>query len=462
MSRLFMVSNRLPTSGPPAGGLIVALHDCLTAQGGVWVGAAEDPVDTPSERLTEIGNGDYRRLTFDFTESERDGFYLGYANSVLWPLFHGRNDLIELNTAHAEAYTGVNTRVARLLADEIAPDDMIWVHDYHFLPVANILRQMGVTNRIGFFLHTPFPLAQDLWALPEQDTFLNWLAGFDLVGLQTQRDVAAMLELVRGTEHAEQMLDGSLCYGERRFWVKSFPIGIDVDSFVAQAEASEDAQQLRLTQGEKLVIGVDRLDYSKGLVNRFEAFGKYLGTHADPCPDSADTARTRTTFLQIAQPSREAIESYEDIRAALEATAGRLNGRHGMLDWTPIRYLCRGFPRAQVAALFRRADAGLVTPLADGMNLVAKEYVAAQNPDDPGVLILSRFAGAAEQMQEALLVNPYDTDEMAGAIDTALTMPLAERRARHEALLAGLRAQDIGWWTRAFLHALRQQAELAA
>ncbi|MEO1362264.1 MAG: trehalose-6-phosphate synthase [Pseudomonadota bacterium] len=454
MSRLFVLSNRLPTGDSPSGGLIVALHDCLKERGGVWVGAAEDTVDVPSRGLTQIGSGDYSRMTFDLTQAEHQGFYLGYANSVLWPLFHWRSDLIDLNAVHADIYREVNARVARLLADEVAPDDMIWVHDYHFLPVAGALRDLGVQNRIGFFLHTPFPHAQDLLALPERSDFCRWLAAFDLVGVQTRRDVAAMLELYRGTDHAEMMLDGTLRYEGRRFATRSFPIGIDVADFIWQAELSDGATTLGLPDDAQLIIGVDRLDYTKGLVNRFEAFGTYLDQHAN--------AAARPTLLQIAQPSREAIDTYQDIRAALEATTGRLNGTHGQLDWTPIRYINRGLPRAQIAGLYRRADVGLVTPLADGMNLVAKEYVAAQNPDDPGVLILSHFAGAAEQMQAALLVNPYDIDEVAAAIDTALTMPRAERQDRHADLLAGLRRDDIDWWTDAFLDALAAPDVLAA
>jgi trehalose 6-phosphate synthase len=446
MSRLFVLSNRIPTEAEPSGGLVVALHDCLTARGGVWVGSAADTVDAPADTLTEIGTGPYRRLTFDMTPADHEGFYLGYANSVLWPLFHWRSDLISVDPAHAHSYLEVNARVARLLADELRHDDILWVHDYHFLPVASYLRRMGIQNRIGFFLHTPFPHAQDLLALPERDDFIGWLAAFDLVGLQAERDVAALLELFRNTPSAELLLNGAIRHASRVFRVVSVPIGIDVDDFIAQADASDGAQKLGLRADEKLVIGVDRLDYSKGLVNRFEAFGAYL---ADLPAD-----RPRATFLQIAQPSRGALEAYQDIRTELERATGRLNGTYGQLDWTPIRYLARSVPRDRIAGLYRRADVGLVTPLADGMNLVAKEYVAAQDPEDPGVLVLSHFAGAAEQMQAALLVNPYDIAEVAGAIGRALDMDRDERIARHRDLMADLRARDIGWWTETFLDRL--------
>ncbi|MEL6516518.1 MAG: trehalose-6-phosphate synthase [Pseudomonadota bacterium] len=446
MGRLVILSNRIPTGAIPSGGLVVALHDCLTARGGVWVGSAEDTVADPSNMLMHVGEGDYQRFAFDMTEAEHEGFYLGYSNSVLWPLFHWRADLIDLNTDHAEAYLGVNARVAKLLSAELAPDDLLWVHDYHFLPIAAQLRMLGVTNRIGFFLHTPFPHAQDLFALPQREEFTEWLAAFDLIGLQAERDVAALLELFRSEAQGQLLLDGTIQHRDGRFSVMSCPIGIDVEDFIAQADASDGADKLGLRPADRLVIGVDRLDYSKGLVNRFEAFGEYLAAHSEDRPPA--------TFLQIAQPSRSTLDAYQDIRSELEKTAGYLNGTYGKLDWTPIRYLCRSVPRERIAGLFRRANVGLVTPLADGMNLVAKEYIAAQDPKDPGVLILSHFAGAAEQMTAALLVNPYDTEDVAGAIDVALAMPREERIARHQELMADLRRRDITWWTDTFLQRL--------
>lgn len=446
MGQLVILSNRIPTGAIPSGGLVVALHDCLSARGGIWVGSADTPVSVASNVLTPVGEGAYRRYAFDVTQAECDGFYLGYANSVLWPLFHWRADLIDLKAEYAEAYTTVNARVARLLAQELDPDDLLWVHDYHFLPIAAQLRKLGVRNRIGFFLHTPFPHAQDLFALPQREEFTEWLAAYDLVGLQAERDVAALLELFRSEAQGELLMDGTIQHRDGRFSVMSCPIGIDVDDFIAQTEASDGAAKLGLRDKDQLVIGVDRLDYSKGLVNRFEAFGQYLAAHAEDRPPA--------TFLQIAQPSRSALDAYQDIRGELETTAGFLNGTYGKLDWTPIRYLCRSVPRERIAGLFRRANVALVTPLADGMNLVAKEYVAAQDPGDPGVLVLSHFAGAAEQMTAALLVNPYDSEEVAGAIDTALAMPRDERIARHEELMADLRRRDIGWWTETFLSRL--------
>ncbi|MDG4650496.1 trehalose-6-phosphate synthase [Roseibacterium sp. SDUM158017] len=449
--RLVVVSNRIPTEAAPSGGLVVALHECLSEQGGLWVGSAPDTVEVPSQALKELeegGAGSYRRMTFDVTEAEREGYYLGYANGVLWPLFHRRTDLIDVEDAHAVAYLEVNARVARLLSAELRPDDVVWIHDYHFLPLACELRGLGVRNRIGFFLHTPFPQAADLPALPQREAFHDWVASHDLIGLQTERDVAALLEVFRSDPETEVLLNGRMRRRGATFSVGSFPIGIDAGEFETLARENAIADDdLALGRGQKLVLGVDRLDYSKGLVNRFEAFGAYL--------DMREADGERATFIQIAPPSRSALFAYQEIREELETMSGHVNGTHAELDWTPIRYICRPVPRPRVAGLMRRADVCLVTPLADGMNLVAKEYVAAQEPDDPGVLILSHFAGAAEQMRAALRVNPYDIGEMARAIRDAVSMPPDERRARHAELLDGVRRQGISWWTGNFLDRLQ-------
>jgi trehalose 6-phosphate synthase len=446
MSRLVVLSNRVPRDDTPSGGLVVALHDCLTSLGGEWIGSSDRNADVSPEEFTEIGEGAYRRLTFDLSEAEYRGFYLGYANSVLWPLFHWRSDLINVRESDAAAYAEVNRRLARMLSKRLQPDDLLWVHDYHFLPVAHEMRRLGVGNRIGFFLHTPFPHAQDLMALPERDRFTDWLAAFDLVGLQAERDVAACLELFRGEAQAEFLRDGRIKLRRRRFRVMSLPIGIDVDTFARLAISNENAVDLRLAENDKLVIGVDRLDYTKGLSHRFDAFGAYLERHSGAHPPA--------TFLQIAQPSRSALEAYQDIREELENKSGRVNGTYGTLDWVPIRYINQSVPREILAGLYRRAEVGLVTPFADGMNLVAKEYVAAQDPEDPGVLILSHFAGAAEQLDDALLVNPYDIGEMAEAIARALDMDRDERIARHTRMMETLKKRDAKWWSKAFLDCL--------
>ena len=449
MSRLIVVSNRIPTEAEPSGGLVVALHDCLNERGGIWIGSSGDPREAPRDDLYEIATGRYRRLAFDLSRDEFDSYYLGYANSVLWPLFHRRADLMDVQPGFAEGYLALNARLARLLQEFLSPDDVVWIHDYHFLPLAHDLRGLGVTNRIGFFLHVPFPTASDVPALPQAEELKDWVAAYDVFGLQTAADVTRCRLLFR----ADGGDDDALVWKGRPVTLRAFPIGIDAAGYAQAARLSRAGDSISLTQGQKLVLGVDRLDYSKGLVHRFEGFGAYLATRTPDMP--------RATLLQIAPPSREDVEAYQDIRDELDLTLGRINGAHGELDWTPIRYVRRGLPRDDLAGVYRRADVAMVTPLADGMNLVAKEYVAAQNPDDPGVLILSHFAGAAEQLTAALRVNPYDASDVAAALAQALQMPLAERRERHGSLLESVTTEDIGWWTRRWIAALNAEGPRA-
>ncbi|MGR3484578.1 MAG: alpha,alpha-trehalose-phosphate synthase (UDP-forming) [Paracoccaceae bacterium] len=445
--RLIVVSNRIPTEAEPSGGLVVALHAALSDRGGVWIGSSGERSEAPGDDLRPLPvGGAYERLAFDLTEAEHQGFYLGYANSVLWPLFHHRADLIHIEEADRHAYLSVNRRVADMIAKVVRPDDVIWVHDYHFLPLARELRRAGVTCRLGFFLHIPFPYAGDIQALPDAREFPGWLAAYDLVGLQTQRDVATAIEYFRKDTVAEFDLRGALSLGDRSFEIRSFPIGIDVDEFQRAAEAA-DIEIVNLPAEQKLLLGVDRLDYSKGLPQRFAAFAEWLDRREE-------THGPRATLLQIAPPSREDVEAYREIREELERLAGSVNGEYAELDWTPIRYLRRPLPREVIAGLYRRADVMLVTPLADGMNLVAKEYVAAQDGADPGVLILSPFAGAAEQLSGAVMVSPYDAQGMADAIEEAIAMPLSERQARYLAMMHTLRETDIAWWTDRYLRAL--------
>ncbi|SFP64898.1 alpha,alpha-trehalose-phosphate synthase (UDP-forming) [Tranquillimonas alkanivorans] len=444
--RLIVISNRIPLEGPGSGGLVVALHEALTDRGGIWIGAQETDADTASEKFTRHEAPGYEKLTFELTAKDQEEYYLGFSNSVLWPLCHRRTDLIDFESRYADGYERVNRRLAHMLAEILEPEDRVWVHDYHFFPLACFLRELGVKNRVGYFLHIPFPNGSDLPALPHHETFIDWISSYDLIGLQTQRDVAVCLEFFRGHPKAELLLDGSAKYGSRTTQVRSFPIGIDVDVMLQAADARRADATLRLGDGERLIIGVDRLDYSKGLVNRLKAMESWL-QHREP-------DEPRATLLQIAPPSREKVLAYREIRDEMELLTGKINGEYSEIDWTPVRYIHKPVERELLAALYRRADVGLVTSLADGMNLVAKEYVASQDPEDPGVLVLSNFAGAAEQMPDALIVNPYDVDEVGEAISQALRMPLDERKARYRELMRGVQEQDIRWWTRAYLDAL--------
>lgn len=446
-SRLVVVSNRLPMGDAPSGGLVVALHDALTKTGGCWIGAHPDPGEQ-DDTLEEVPGAGYRKLAFRLTEHEIDDYYLGFANSVLWPLCHRRVDLVTMAPRHWPAYKGVNRRLARMIVRELGPDDVIWVQDYHFFPLARELRALGVNNRIGFFLHIPFPVLADLSILPEPESFADNIAHYNLIGLQTRGDVARCLEMFRADPRAEFLNDGSIKFDDRITAVRSFPIGIDVAGFRADAECDAPDPFGRNGPPEMFAVGVDRLDYSKGLPNRFNAFARYLELRPPA---------SRPCLVQIAPPTRQEVRAYQDITEELQGLTGRINGQFAELDWTPIRFINRSVERARLARLYRQAHCGLVTSLADGMNLVAKEFVAAQDPADPGVLILSRFAGAAEDMTDALLVNPYDIEEMARAIGAAFEMPLDERRERNAKCLEVVERTDAALWSTTFVNVLRSR-----
>lgn len=447
MGRLICISNRIPLGPNPSGGLVVALQDVLERTGGIWIGSAAETVEEPAETLTEVEGGPFRRLSFDLSADEKENYYAGHSNSMLWPLFHDRADLIEIRSEYYDAYRTVNRRVARLVAAILKPDDRIWVHDFHLLPLAHELRALGAKNPVGFFLHTPFPTPLGLQAMPYGAELCHWLMEYDLVGLQAERDVVHAVGGLQLLGGAEVLDDGRMRMGALSTRIAAFPIGIDTDDFARLAATQFDL----LPQGivkptRQMMIGVDRLDYSKGLPQRFRAFGTFL--------ERNEEWHRHVSLLQISPPTREGVKAYDAIRDELESLSGRVNGRFADITWQPIRYIHRPIPRETLAGLYRASHVGLVTPLMDGMNLVAKEFVAAQNPDDPGVLILSRFAGAAEQMEAALLVNPHDEQSVADTILTALTMPRHERQERWELLMAGVQAQDVHWWSEAFLSAL--------
>ncbi|MBC7147638.1 MAG: trehalose-6-phosphate synthase [Thioclava marina] len=447
MGRLICLSNRIPTGANPSGGLVVALGDVLSETGGIWIGTSGEIAEKPDTCLREIEGGPFKRFCFDLTEEEQENYYAGYSNSVLWPLFHGRTDLMEIHQDYLNTYKQVNRRIAKLIAPMIQPDDRIWVHDFHLLPLAYELRVLGLQNPIGFFLHTPFPGPISMQALPNGREICQWLSNYDLVGLQAERDVRACLASMVEIGEGSNLGNGFIHLSPRQCRIAAFPIGIDTAEFteLAEREIAKLPSGI-LKPNRNLMIGVDRLDYSKGVPHRFRAFGEFLERHEE--------WHRHVSLLQISPPTREGVQAYDDIREETEHLSGRINGQYADIQWAPIRFINRPIPREVLAGLYRAAQVALVTPLMDGMNLVAKEFVAAQNPDDPGVLILSQFAGAAEQMTEALLVNPHDTEQMATSMLTALMMSRGERRERHRALLDGLTRQDVHWWSNAFLTAL--------
>ncbi|MHA3980449.1 alpha,alpha-trehalose-phosphate synthase (UDP-forming) [Halovulum sp. GXIMD14794] len=453
MSRLVCISNRLPLGPNPSGGLVVALDSALKDTGGLWIGYRGETSETPSDSLTDLPGAPFDRAAFDLTQAEYDGYYCGYANSELWPIFHGRADLCDIRPGHLETYRAVNARIARQVAARLRRDDRIWVQDFHLLPLAQELRKLGVENAIGLFLHIPFPDVHNLSALSNAAEVIDWLSHFDLFGMQADRDVLSFLDCAWQLGDLEDFGKGRLKLNGRPMRVASCPIGIDAEDFARAARNAAPEDQLRSLTGAALMIGVDRLDYSKGIPHRFRAFQMLLEHHEE--------LHEKISFLQIAPPTREDIAAYQDLREETEHLAGRINGQFATINWTPIRYIHRPLPRDTLAGLYRQASIGLVTPLADGMNLVAKEYVAAQDPEDPGVLILSRFAGAAEQMGEALIINPHNAWEVAQAMAQALHMPLEERKRRWERLMSVVETQDVRWWSKRFLSALERQTIFA-
>ncbi|HYD67009.1 alpha,alpha-trehalose-phosphate synthase (UDP-forming) [Azospirillum sp.] len=459
MSRLVVVSNRvapIDEGKQAAGGLAVAVLAALKRTGGIWFGWSGTVVEGESQgepNRTDVGRLTY--ATVDLGRRDYEEYYNGFANQTLWPLFHYRVGLFSVSRRTREGYQRVNAYFADRLAPLLAPDDMIWVHDYHLIPFGERLREMGCTQRMGFFLHTPFPAPEVLRVLPNHRELIRELCAYDLVGFHTETDLRCFLNYIRYEERGEvedAPAEGGCrvrAFG-RTLLVRAFPISIDTEPLASLAQTtarSRHAERLRESLvGRRLIIGVDRLDYSKGLPHRFEAFQQLLESYPEHC--------NRVSFLQIAPPSREDVPEYIAIRRELSELSGRVNGRFAEFDWVPIRYLNKSFGRRILAGFYRQANVGFVTPLRDGMNLVAKEYVACQNPDDPGVLVLSEFAGAARELTEAVIVNPFDIEGMADALQRALTMPLEERRERHAAMMRTLRRNDITRWRETFVNAL--------
>ena len=457
MSRLVVVSNRVADPRKvAAGGLAVALGDALNATGGLWFGWSGTVVEGGAAGEGELHvqqAGKVTLATVDLCAEDHAGYYLGYSNGVLWPVFHYRLDLARFDAGFIGAYRRVNQLFARKLMTQLKPDDIIWVHDYHLIPLAAELRAIGATQRIGFFLHIPLPPQQVLAAIPQHEWLMRAMFAYDLLGFQSEADLQNFSRYVQAEAGAEDL-------GEHRFRAfnqtvraGAFPIGIDVDEFAALTHAKEGVDMYERMKEEysrrKLLLGVERLDYSKGLPQRLRAFKKLLQKY----PENLGSA----TLIQIASPSREDMGTYTDLLQELESLCGSTNGDFGELDWMPVRYIHRNVSRKRLPGLYRVARVALVTPLRDGMNLVAKEFIAAQDPADPGVLVLSRFAGAAEQLKQALLVNPYDSDGTADTIQRALQMPLPERQLRHQKLLENIRTQDVHWWRKSFLDALGEQ-----
>jgi trehalose 6-phosphate synthase len=455
MARLVIVSNRVPipkARGTQAGGLAVALRELLTP-GSMWFGWSGRLTAEPSTQPALVEARGVTYATIDLSADAYRAFYVGFANGALWPLLHFRLGLMHFRREDYDGYLTVNRTFAQALYQTLEPEDTVWAHDYHLIPFGRMLRREGFQGPLGFFLHVPFVPPSMLEAMPVARELVADLCAYDLVGFQTE-------EHARDFRDCAQRLLGAVVQGElvrlngRSVRVFADPIGIDAGAFAQEAErAASDKLVQRVAgslSGRALAIGVDRMDYSKGLPNRFEAYGRLLERHPEH--------RRRIHFLQICPRSREEVDEYRRLRAELDRLTGRINGRFSEFDWTPIRYSTRPAPRATLAGLYRIGRLGVVTPLRDGMNLVAKEFVAAQPEDDPGVLILSQFAGAAHELTEALIVNPFDPDAIADAMHQALSMPAPERKERHVALKAKVFRTTSQVFCQRFVDALAARA----
>jgi trehalose 6-phosphate synthase len=458
LSRLVVVSNRVaaPKARTP-GGLAVGVLAALQAHGGVWFGwsGKTSQQEPGSARLTKSGGITY--ATIDINDYDYDAYYNGFSNNTLWPLFHTLLGFFSFRKTQEQAYKRVNAFFARRLLPLLSSDDLIWVHDYQLIPLAAELRRAGITQPIGFFLHVPFPSFDVIRALPNYEDIFRSLSMYDVVGFQTRRDLWSFQDGIRQPEIGGTVLgEGRVEVYGRKFVAEAFPIGIDVEQ--CQQLALENAKQSQVSrlatslEHRKLIIGVDRLDYSKGLELRFRA--------VEALYENYPTTRRQVSFLQIAPPTRTAIRAYQEIRENLEQAAGNINSIYAEVDWVPIRYLNRGYSRGVIMALLRMGSVGLVTPIRDGMNLVAKEFLASQNASDPGVLVLSTLAGAAEELDAAVLINPYDKQGVAEGLQRAIEMPMAERRERHESLLAVIKRNDIHSWRRRFVDVLESTARV--
>jgi trehalose 6-phosphate synthase len=457
MSRLIVISNRVNPPDDPgvgtAGGLAMALSAALRDGDGIWFGWSGQTTESFTGQLSMKKIGGVTVALMDLEEQDLQEYYNGFANKTLWPLLHYRTDIAQFERSFEGGYERVNRRFADTVTPLIGADDIIWVQDYHLIPLARELRRRGVKNRIGFFLHVPWPARRVFETLPRHTELVQAMFDYDLIGFQTEDCVDAFADYVREAASGNVSPNGEARAWGRRTRIGAFPIGIDVPDFARAVEspaAHEALSRIRDSMaGRKMILGVDRLDYSKGLEERFLAYEQFLQDHPEQ--------QEKVFLLQVATHSRDEVEAYQDIRTRLESVSGRINGAFATMDWVPLRYVNRAYRRDELAGIYRAAHIGLVTPLRDGMNLVAKEFVAAQDPDDPGVLILSEFAGAAAQMREALVINPFSREEVADAIRQALAMPRKERCERWRALMEGVREDDVVAWRDSFVRALDSQ-----
>jgi trehalose 6-phosphate synthase len=457
--RLLVVSNRLPefrsAEAAPSlrqrnvGGLVSALRPVLEAREGIWLGWSGRTL--PGLEPSNVGRIAAQGLAFasvDFPEEWHRHYYNGLSNGALWPLLHSFPSRVRFSHADWRSYVNANEAFAAIARRLVGADATLWVHDYHLFLMAKAARAHGHRGPIGFFQHVPFPGPDLFFILPWANDLLEAMLAFDLVGFHTQSYVENFLRCMATLPNVR--VEGQwVVAGQRRLRVGSFPLGIMPEQFQEAADSSDSEEAVGLIRAlgtAPIVLGVDRLDYTKGIPERIDAFGRLLQLFPE--------WRRKVCLVQVSVPSRADVRDYAEQRTRVENSVGRINGEFGTADWVPIRYLYRAYGRAELSQLYRVASVGYVTPLRDGMNLVAKEFVASQDPESPGVLVLSRFAGAAEELRDALLTNPWDTEGTARDLDRALRMPLDERKARHARLQEAVSRTTALTWAEDFLGAL--------
>ena len=463
--KLVIASNRLPFTikkekgkrriVPGSGGLVTAMAPVLRNRGGVWVGwpgtSEKDDVSDLLDRASK--DAGYVVKPVMLTKKEVRDYYYGLSNEVLWPLFHDLQSYCNFEPAYWKSYCEVNHKFANVIAVNTKPGDFVWVQDYHLVNVAHELRQLGVANKIGFFMHIPFPPLDVFMKLPWRSEILRALIDYDLLGFQTMRDRRNFIQCLRAlTPHISVKGKGhvvSVTVGDRTFRVGSFPISIDYNEFKNMAESKEVADNAWYIHEDiperQIILGVDRLDITKGIKYRIRAFGRFLEHHRE--------LHGKVTLVQVVVPSRGKIPMYENLKTEVDQLVSEINGRFTRSGWVPIQYIYRSMDRTELLAYYRTAEIALITPLKDGMNLVAKEYCASSIEED-GVLVLSEFAGAAAQLHSyAIMVNPYDIEGVAEAIYRAYTMSHKERKNRMKRMRQSIRRYDIYWWVDSYLEA---------
>ena len=450
--RLIIAANRAPIRktprgwSPSIGGLATALLPVLNEHGGVWVSMREAP-DLPDRLDYPVDDPRIVVRRLDLSEEEQANYYYGMSNRVLWPVSHYMIHHLELEPAFIRDYRAINERFAKAVIEEYRPGDYVWIQDYHLMLAPKHIREALPDATVALFWHIPWPAMEVFRILPWARELLRGMLGCDLIGFHVEEYVENFLESARVLLGAE-VRGGVVRWGGREVRVEAHPIGVDVGRFermAGDAELRETAASLRdEIRAEKLIVGVDRLDYTKGILSRLLAFERFLEVYPE--------YRGRVSFFQIATPSRTEVESYQQIKREVDEAVGRINGQFAQDDWVPVHYRYRAYTQKELCAFYQSADVALITPLRDGMNLVTQEFVAAS---EDGVLVLSELTGAAYLMPEALQVNPYDLDGLAATLKEAVEMPEDERRERLNQLRETVRSLDVHRWAAGFIDAFR-------